>query len=55
MEAYTIINANFKDIFLELSEGMGELLLEDPANPFAGGMTLRDQPKEKTLQRIESM
>jgi chromosome segregation protein len=55
MESYTIINANFKDIFFELSEGMGELLLEDPANPFAGGMTLRAQPKEKTLQRIESM
>ena len=55
MEAYTIINANFKDIFHELSEGMGELLLEDPTNPFAGGMTLRAQPKEKTLQRIESM
>ncbi len=55
MEAYTIINANFKDIFHELSEGMGELLLEDHANPFAGGMTLRAQPKEKTLQRIESM
>ena len=34
---------------------MGELLLEEPADPFAGGMTLRAQPKEKTLQRIEAM
>lgn len=55
MEAYTNINANFKEIFHELSDGMGELLLDDPDDPFAGGMTLRAQPKEKTLQRIEAM
>jgi chromosome segregation protein len=55
MEAYTSINANFKEIFHELSDGMGELLLEDPNEPFAGGMILRAQPKEKTLQRIEAM
>lgn len=55
MEAYTNINENFKDIFHELSDGMGELLLENPEDPFAGGMTLRAQPKEKTLQRIEAM
>jgi chromosome segregation protein len=55
MEAYTSINTNFKDIFQELSDGLGELLLEEPADPFAGGMTLRAQPKEKTLQRIEAM
>ncbi|WP_292389282.1 chromosome segregation protein SMC [Methanosarcina sp. UBA5] len=55
MEAYTSINANFKEIFHELSDGMGELLLDDPDDPFAGGMTLRAQPKEKTLQRIEAM
>ncbi|MGB9131560.1 MAG: chromosome segregation protein SMC [Methanosarcina sp.] len=55
MEAYTSINVNFRDIFHELSDGMGELLLENPDDPFAGGMTLRAQPKEKTLQRIEAM
>lgn len=55
MDAYTSINANFKEIFHELSDGMGELLLENPDDPFAGGMTLRAQPKEKTLQRIEAM
>ncbi|MEL7665433.1 MAG: chromosome segregation protein SMC [Methanosarcina mazei] len=55
MEAYISINSNFKEIFYELSDGMGELLLENPDDPFAGGMTLRAQPKEKTLQRIEAM
>ncbi|MGB9928730.1 MAG: chromosome segregation protein SMC, partial [Methanosarcina sp.] len=55
MEAYISINSNFKEIFHELSDGMGELVLESPEDPFAGGMTLRAQPKEKTLQRIEAM
>jgi chromosome segregation protein len=55
MDAYTSINANFKEIFHELSDGMGELILENPDDPFAGGMTLRAQPKEKPLQRIEAM
>jgi chromosome segregation protein len=55
MEAYTGINANFREIFHELSDGMGELLLNDPDDPFAGGMTIQAQPKEKTLQRIEAM
>ncbi|MCQ1534121.1 chromosome segregation protein SMC [Methanosarcina sp. KYL-1] len=55
MEAYTSINENFREIFHELSDGLGELVLEDPNDPFAGGMTLRAQPKEKTLQRIEAM
>jgi chromosome segregation protein len=55
MESYTGINSNFKEIFHELSDGMGELLLDDPDDPFAGGMTIQAQPKEKTLQRIEAM
>lgn len=55
MEAYTSINENFREIFHELSDGVGELVLEDRGDPFAGGMTLRAQPKEKTLQRIEAM
>jgi chromosome segregation protein len=55
MEAYTSINSNFKEIFQELSDGMGELVLENPEDPFGGGMTLRAQPKEKTLQRMEAM
>jgi chromosome segregation protein len=55
MEAYTSINANFRDIFHELSDGVGEFLLENPNDPFGGGLILRAQPKEKTLQRIEAM
>ncbi len=55
METFNGINEPFKDIFNELSDGMGELVLDNAEDPFAGGMTLKAQPKEKTLQRLEAM
>lgn len=55
MESYNGINEAFKDIFHELSDGEGELVLDDPEEPFSGGMTLKASPKEKTLQRLEAM
>jgi len=55
METYNGINTAFQEIFNELSDGIGELVLDDPAEPFNGGLTLRAQPKEKTLQRLEAM
>lgn len=55
MEAYTAINENFGQIFRELADGTGELFLENPNDPFAGGMTLNAQPKGKNIIRLESM
>jgi chromosome segregation protein len=55
METYTGINDSFKEIFHELSDGTGELVLDNVDEPFSGGMTLKAQPKEKTLQRLEAM
>ncbi|WNY27243.1 chromosome segregation protein SMC [Methanolapillus ohkumae] len=55
MQAYEGINANFKNVFFELADGFGELVLENPADPFAGGMTLHAQPKGKNIIRLESM
>jgi chromosome segregation protein len=55
MEAYEGINENFKAAFYELADGEGELLLENPHDPFAGGMTLHAQPKGKNIIRLESM
>ncbi|TQD28239.1 chromosome segregation protein SMC [Methanolobus vulcani] len=55
METYNGINEPFKEIFHELSDGIGELVLDNYEDPFAGGLTLRAQPKEKTLQRLEAM
>ncbi len=55
METYDGINAAFKEIFHELSDGVGELVLDNYEDPFAGGLTLKAQPREKTLQRLEAM
>lgn len=55
METFDGINEPFKVIFNELSDGTGELVLDDYDDPFAGGMTLKAQPKDKTLQRLEAM
>ncbi|MFB6131904.1 MAG: chromosome segregation protein SMC [Halanaeroarchaeum sp.] len=55
MEAYEAINDEFVDIFERLSDGTGELLLENPADPFDGGLTMRAQPGDKPIQRLEAM
>lgn len=54
MEAFEGINKNFKQIFAELSDGFGELLLENPKNPFEGGLIIKAQPAGKMLLRIEA-
>ncbi|MCP2729709.1 chromosome segregation protein SMC [Limnofasciculus baicalensis] len=54
-EAFDAINENFKTIFAELSEGDGYLQLEDPEDPFNGGLNLVAHPKGKPVQRLASM
>ncbi|KAF5412464.1 MAG: chromosome segregation protein SMC [Euryarchaeota archaeon] len=54
-DSFDVINGYFKSIFAELSGGHGELILENPEDPFTGGMTIRAQPADKTLQRLEAM
>lgn len=55
METFNGVNEQFKQVFGELSEGTGALFLEKPDEPFTGGMTIKAQPSEKTLQRLEAM
>lgn len=55
MVAFDQINQNFQDIFAELSHGHGKLELENPADPFAGGLVIRAQPRDKKMQRIEAL
>jgi chromosome segregation protein len=55
MEAYEAINGQFQNIFERLSDGTGELSLEDPEEPFEGGMTMRAQPGDKPIQRLDAM
>ncbi|MUV86636.1 chromosome segregation protein SMC [Natronomonas sp. CBA1123] len=55
MEAYEGINEQFQDIFARLSSGSGELVLEDPEDPFEGGLTMKAQPGDKPVQRLDAM
>ncbi|MEF8806414.1 chromosome segregation protein SMC [Natronomonas sp.] len=55
MDAYEGINEQFEDIFSRLSGGSGELVLEDPDDPFEGGLTMKAQPRDKPVQRLDAM
>ncbi|WP_254543288.1 chromosome segregation protein SMC [Halomarina pelagica] len=55
MEAYEAIDEHFTDIFERLSGGTGTLHLEDEADPFDGGLTMKAQPGDKPVQRLAAM
>ncbi len=55
LASFTEINKNFKQIFQELSKGEGDLVLEDPQDPLAAGMTIKARPAGKALHRLEAM
>jgi chromosome segregation protein len=55
MEAYDAIDRQFRDIFERLSNGTGRLHLEHEADPFDGGLTMKAQPGDKPIQRLNAM
>jgi chromosome segregation protein len=54
-EAFDVVNESFQTIFAGLSDGDGYLELEDPEDPFRGGLNLVAHPKGKQVQRLASM
>ncbi len=54
-EAFDAVNENFQTIFATLSDGDGYLQLDDPEDPFNGGLNLVAHPKGKPVQRLASM
>ena len=54
-EAFDAVNQNFQAIFAELSDGDGYLQLDDPDDPFNGGLNLVAHPKGKPVRRLASM
>ncbi|MEM3492810.1 MAG: chromosome segregation protein SMC, partial [Thermoplasmata archaeon] len=55
-KVYTAINENFRKIYAEISDGgEAELVLENPENPFEGGLQIRAKPKNKKVTRLESL
>ncbi|MFC4544269.1 chromosome segregation protein SMC [Halosolutus amylolyticus] len=55
MDAYEAISAHFTEIFEQLSEGTGTLHLENEDDPFDGGLTMKAQPGDKPIQRLDAM
>ncbi|WP_135826514.1 chromosome segregation protein SMC [Halorussus ruber] len=55
MDAYEAIDDQFQNIFERLSNGTGDLHLEDEADPFDGGLTMKAQPGDKPIQRLDAM
>ncbi len=55
LKTFNNINENFKDIFAKLSEGEGSLVLENPDNPFEGGLTIEAQHRDKKRQKLGAM
>ncbi|MFD1647474.1 chromosome segregation protein SMC [Haloarchaeobius litoreus] len=55
MDAFEDIDEQFQDIFTRLSNGSGRLHLEDEEDPFDGGLTMKAQPADKPIQRLDAM
>ncbi|MGZ0747732.1 chromosome segregation protein SMC [Haloparvum sp. AD34] len=55
MTAFDAINEHFQNIFERLSAGTGELVLENPEDPFEDGLTMKAQPADKPVQRLDAM
>jgi chromosome segregation protein len=55
METFEAIDEQFQDVFGRLSDGTGELHLENEADPFEGGLTMKAQPGDKPIQRLDAM
>ena len=55
MDSFEAINEQFRDIFERLSNGTGRLHLEDEDDPFDGGLTMKAQPGDKPIQRLNAM
>jgi chromosome segregation protein len=55
LEAFNAVDGHFRTIFAGLSDGEGQLQLENPADPLEGGLTLVAHPKGKTVRRLAAM
>ena len=55
MEAYIAIDTNFRKIFARLTEGSGNLVLENEDDPFSGGMTFAVQPRGKKVHLLSAL
>lgn len=56
MKVYEGVNVNFKQAYSELSQGGdADLILEDPENPFEGGLSIKVKPKQGKVLRLDAL
>lgn len=55
LNTFNAVNAHFSEIFTDLTDGSGRLVLENPDNPFLGGLTVEGQQKDKKRQKLAGM
>ncbi len=55
LNTFNSVNEHFKTIFTELTDGSGELILENHENPFLGGLTVEGNQKNKNKQKLAGM
>ncbi len=56
MKVFDEVNENFEEMFEALSGGgKAKLELENPVDPFEGGLILRSQPSGKKVTRLEAL
>jgi chromosome segregation protein len=56
LEVVVRVNTNFREIYGELSAGgEGEIALENPDDPLAGGLLIKARPVGKTVARLEQL
>lgn len=54
-EVFNAVSENFSHIIAQLTNGEGELYLDNPSDPFNSGLHMKVRPYGKQVQRLEQM
>lgn len=56
VKVFDAVNANFRRVYAELSGGgEAELILENPQDPFQGGLVIKARPRNGKVLRLEAL
>ncbi|MFW9935388.1 MAG: chromosome segregation protein SMC [Candidatus Thorarchaeota archaeon] len=55
MASFTSISHNFANVYEQLTQGEGQLELENPENPFLGGIRMKVRPAGKRVQYLDAL
>jgi chromosome segregation protein len=55
MTSFTSISRHFAEVYEQLADGEGQLELENPENPFLGGIRMKARPAGKRVQYLDAL